>query len=120
MAIFSVVIFLVTLGVSLVFATFAVTPSSELVPDHNLEDEEAAGQMFMYTHYVKMEPDEYEESFDTMMRDTGLIYGSMARDLYHFGKVIVRKYKLLKIAYTTFTVGLIVTIVLFLFTILFQ
>ena len=120
MAMISVVLFLVTLGSSLIFATLAVTPSSDLVPDDEMNGDEAVGQMFMYTHYVKMDKEEFERSFDVMMRDTGLIYGSMARDLYQFGKMIVKKYKLLKIAYTTFTVGLIVTIILFLIAILFQ
>jgi len=120
MATISVVIFLVTLGSSLIFATIAVTPSSDLVPGDDANGNEAVGQMFMYTHYVKMDPDEFERSFDVMMRDTGLIYGSMARDLYQFGKMIVKKYRLLKIAYTTFTVGLLVTIILFLIAILFQ
>lgn len=120
MATISVVIFLVTLGVSLIFATIAVTPSSELVSNSDLTDDDTAGQMFMYTHYVKMKPLQFEKNFDKMMKKSGLIYGSMARDLYQFGKVIVRKYQLLKIAYTTFTVGLIITIVLFLFAILFK
>ena len=120
MATISVVIFLVTLGVSLIFATLAVTPSSELVSDTELTENDTAGQMFMYTHYVKMKPLQFEKNFDKMMRKSNLIYGSMARDLYQFGKVIVRKYQLLKIAYTTFTVGLIITIVLFLSAILFK
>ncbi len=120
MAMVSVVIFLITLGVSLIFATLAVRPSAELVSNRELDAEEAVGQMFMYTHYVKMDPDEFERSFDVMMRDTGLIYGSMARDLYQFGNVIVKKYKLLNIAYTTFTVGLIITILIFLISVLFM
>ena len=120
MATVSVVIFLITLVVSLIFATLAIRPSLEsLSPKGDETSEQLVGQMFLYTHYADLDQDEFEEAFDTMMRDPGLIYGSMARDLYQFGKVIVRKYWLLQIAYTTFTVGLVITVILFLFSILF-
>ena len=96
MATASVVILLLTLVASLIFATLAVRPAGEVDVDNtSISSAEAVGQMFMYTHYVKMDPLDFEESFDTMMRDPGLIYGSMARDLYQFGKVIVKKYRLL-------------------------
>lgn len=119
LATITVVVFLVTLVASLIFATLAVRPSSEnraRTDQHN--PVESVGQMFMYTHYVDMDPEEFEISFNTMMQDAGLIYGSMARDLYSFGKIIEKKYTLLKLAYTTFTVGLVITVILFLSTIL--
>ena len=95
-------------------------PSAEsLDADASMSSEKVVGQMFMYTHYVRMTPEEFERYFDTMMHDTGLIYGSMARDLYQFGKVIVKKYRLLRVAYTTFTVGLVVTVLIFLGAILY-
>lgn len=119
MATVSVVIFLITLVASLIFATLAVRPSAESIDDIDSRDiKKLVGQMFLYTHYVKLDEEEFEEAFDIMMQDPKLIYGSMARDLYQFGKVIVKKYKLLRIAYTTFTVGLVMTVLLFLTSIL--
>lgn len=119
MATISVVLFLLTLVVSLIFATLAVRPSAEDIHHNGDPDlDKSVGHMFMYTHYVDMSPSQFEKTFDTMMGDAGLIYGSMARDLYQFGKIIVKKYQLLRIAYTTFTIGLVITVVLFLASIL--
>ncbi len=120
LATISVVFFLSTLLISLIFATLAVRPSSEDIKhDGDPELDKTVGHMFMYTHYVDMDPDEFEKTFDTMMADAGLIYGSMARDLYQIGKIIVKKYKLLRIAYTTFMGGLGVTVLLFLSSLVF-
>jgi len=47
------------------------------------------------------------------------LYSSMIRDQYSLGKVISQKYKLLRIAYTIFMIGLILSSVLFAVFVLF-
>jgi Family of unknown function (DUF5706) len=49
-----------------------------------------------------------------MFKDSDLLYGNMARDLYNLGKVLDRKYRLLSISYNIFMVGFVSTVVLFL------
>ncbi|RMF21352.1 MAG: phosphohydrolase, partial [Bacteroidetes bacterium] len=43
-----------------------------------------------------------------------LLYGNMARDLYHLGKVLDKKYRYLTISYNLFMVGFIATVLSFL------
>ena len=67
-----------------------------------------------------MEMDEYEWAMKEMMSDTDYLYSSMIRDQYSLGKVISKKYKLLRVAYTVFMIGIILSSLLFALFILFE
>ena len=60
-----------------------------------------------------MDMDEYEWAVKEMMDDQDYLYSSMIRDQYSLGKVIANKYRLLRIAYTIFMIGLIISSLLF-------
>ena len=55
---------------------------------------------------------------EEVLQDSDLLYGNLVRDLYHLGKVLDKKYRYLTISYNIFMVGLIITVGLFLFTLL--
>jgi len=45
-----------------------------------------------------------------MMIDREYLYGSMIKDLYFLGKVLGKKYRLVRISYTIFMYGLIISV----------
>ena len=49
----------------------------------------------------------------TLMKDTEYLYSVMVKDIYQIGVVLGRKYKLIRLAYTVFMVGLIVSVLAF-------
>jgi hypothetical protein len=61
-----------------------------------------------------MDLEKYEEAMDAMFRDSELLYGNMARDLYYLGKVLDKKYRYLSISYNIFMIGFIATVITFL------
>ena len=48
-----------------------------------------------------------------LMKDKDYLYSSMTKDLYFLGKVLNRKYKLLRLTYLVFMVGIIVSVISF-------
>ena len=66
-----------------------------------------------------MKLEEYEWAVKEMISDHNYLYTSMIRDQYSLGKVISQKYRLLRIAYTIFMIGLILSSLLFAVFILF-
>ncbi len=48
-----------------------------------------------------------------MMNDSDYLYGSMVKDIYYLGVVLARKYKLLRISYNIFMIGLIIAVIAF-------
>jgi hypothetical protein len=57
--------------------------------------------------------DDFDWGMREMMNDADYLYGSMIKDLYFLGKVLGVKYKYLRIAYTIFMWGLIVSVIAF-------
>ena len=48
-----------------------------------------------------------------MMQDKDYLYGSLTKDLYFLGLVLKRKYSLLRLTYTVFAIGIIVSVIAF-------
>ncbi len=48
-----------------------------------------------------------------MMVDTDYLYGSLIKDIYYLGKVLGKKYRLVRIAYNIFMIGIIVSVIAF-------
>jgi hypothetical protein len=60
-----------------------------------------------------MDINEYEKSVGEMFEDDPYLYSAMIRDQYYLGKVLAKKYKLLRITYSIFMTGLIVSVLSF-------
>ncbi|MET0394867.1 MAG: Pycsar system effector family protein [Chitinophagaceae bacterium] len=62
--------------------------------------------------------EEYKWGMSTMMRDPNYLYGSLVDDIYYLGKVLGRKYRLVRIAYNVFMIGIIASAIAFILAIL--
>lgn len=62
---------------------------------------------------------DYEWGIGELLRDSQYLYGTMTRDIYYLGRVLGKKYKLLRVAYTIFMVGFVASILAFLVVFLF-
>jgi hypothetical protein len=67
-------------------------------------------------HKVKLE--EYKWGMSTMMRDPNYLYGSVVDDIYYLGQVLGRKYRLVRIAYNVFMIGIIASAIAFIIAIM--
>ena len=53
---------------------------------------------------------DFEWGITEMMQDRDYLYGSLTKDLYFLGLVLDRKYKILRLTYTVFMIGIIVSV----------
>lgn len=56
--------------------------------------------------FIQLDSHTYRDGIRNIMRDHNLLYNSMADNIYLQGKVLSRKYRLLKLAYTVFALGI--------------
>ncbi|WP_072996318.1 Pycsar system effector family protein [Epilithonimonas mollis] len=77
------------------------------------EIEEKKVNLLFFGNFYKMPLEEYLWAMKEMMTDRQYLYDTMIKDLYYLGVVLNRKYKLLRLTYTVFTVGIIVSVVAF-------
>ncbi len=69
--------------------------------------------LLFFGNFHKVSFDEYNEAMKQMMQDTDYLYGSLVKDIYTLGTVLGRKYKLIRLAYNIFMIGIIVSVLAF-------
>ena len=69
--------------------------------------------LLFFGNFHKMKLDEFEWAMSEMMQDRDYLYGSLTKDLYFLGLVLNRKYSLLRLTYTVFMVGIIISVIAF-------
>lgn len=104
---------LISCMASLVYAIMAARPRVAKNPV-TLDDVRAnRANILFFGNYNNMDRDEFVEGIEELMVDEQRLYNSMARDLYGLGKVLFKKYELLRTAYTIFMAGIVVAVLLF-------
>ncbi len=69
--------------------------------------------LLFFGNFHKMKLDEFEWAINELMNDKEYLYNSMTKDLYFLGLVLNRKYKILRITYTIFIIGIVVSVISF-------
>ncbi|MEO1023739.1 MAG: Pycsar system effector family protein, partial [Bacteroidota bacterium] len=64
-------------------------------------------------NFRTMERDEFVEGLEELMSDQQRLYDTMSRDLHGLGTVLSEKFRLLRIAYNIFMVGLVMSVLSF-------
>ncbi len=76
--------------------------------------------LLFFGNFHQMKLDDFEWGISEMMQDRDYLYGSLTKDLYYLGLVLNRKYKILRITYTVFMTGIIVSVIAFAVSFSFQ
>ncbi len=113
------IFFISTCLVTIIFAILSTRPKISSGKFSKEDIHHKRINLLFFGNFYNMEMDEYEWAVKEMMDDQDYLYSSMIRDQYSLGKVIANKYRLLRIAYTIFMIGLIVSSLLFAVFILF-
>lgn len=74
----------------------------------------AGENLMFFGGFLPMGPDAYEREVLASIRQPERLYSGMARDIYALGQVLDRKFRLLRLAYTIFMVGLAVGVLAYL------
>jgi predicted metal-dependent HD superfamily phosphohydrolase len=69
--------------------------------------------LLFFGNFYKMPLDEYQWAMNEMMKDRKYLYNSMIKDLYFLGVVLEKKYRLLRVAYNFFMIGIILSVIAF-------
>ncbi|WP_461533289.1 Pycsar system effector family protein [Sinomicrobium sp.] len=69
--------------------------------------------LLFFGNFHQMDLQAYEEAMREMRNDKEYLYNSLTKDLYYLGKVLDKKYRLLRITYMIFLIGIIVSVLSF-------
>ncbi len=107
------IIFLLVAVTTIVISIMATRPkvSEGTFSDQDVLDKKTNLLFFGNFHRVSFE--KYEVAMRRMMIDTDYLYGSLIKDIYSLGTVLGRKYKLVRLAYNIFMIGIVVSVLAF-------
>ncbi len=70
--------------------------------------------LLFFGNFHKMSLSEFEWAMNELLNDKEYIYSSLTKDLYFLGLVLQRKYAILRLTYTVFMAGIIISVIAFL------
>ena len=99
--------------VTIIYSILATRPSlqNSSFTKHDLEEKKV--NLLFFGNYQKMSLEDYTYGMEQVMNDQASTYKALIKDIYSQGKVLGRKYKLLRIAYNVFMYGLIASVIAF-------
>jgi hypothetical protein len=105
---------LLTCTVAIVFAVLAARPGSRS-HEHTLEDaRDDQGVLLIFDDFARFPADQYIDSMMDMLGDHQRVYKNMVAHIHDMGQTANESFAKLYIAYSTFMVGLVVSVVLLL------
>ena len=113
---------IILLSVSVAAMTFSILSTRPSIPNgvFTKEDvDEKRVNLLFFGNFYKMGLDDYTYGMLKMMDDREFLYGSLIKDVYSQGVVLGKKYRLLRIAYSVFMFGLIVSVIAFIIAVTF-
>lgn len=113
-----VIVFLVISLATIILAILSTRPNVKWA-DYTEDDlKQHKVDLTFFGNFINMEYDDYLEAVTNMIRNDEHLYSTMIRNQYSLGKILAKKFRLIKIAYNVFMVGIIITVVAFLITFL--
>lgn len=98
---------------TIVFAILATRPSINAGIFDRKDILAKKTNLLFFGNFYRMNLDDYMWGIDQMMQDADYLYGSMAKDIYFLGRVLAKKFQLLRIAYNVFMYGMVAAIFIF-------
>ena len=98
---------------TIIFSILATRPnvSSGTFTEENIRNKET--NLLFFGNFHRVQIDNYLWGMREMMKDGDYLYGSLIKDIYYLGVVLGKKYRMLRISYTIFMFGLVISIFLF-------
>ena len=106
-------IFLASSLTTIIIAILATRPK---ISQGNFSREDILNKntnLLFFGNFYKSRVTEYQWAMNTMMRDPDYLYSSLIMDIHQLGVVLARKYKLIRLAYTVFMIGIFISVIAF-------
>jgi HD superfamily phosphodiesterase len=108
-------IFLISCLITIIFAILSTRPNISHGTFNKDDIVNNKVNLLFFGNFYNMKIDEYELAIEELMRNDKNLYATMIKDQFALGEVLAKKYKLLRKAYNVFMVGIIISVIAFVF-----
>ncbi|MGM0566862.1 MAG: Pycsar system effector family protein [Bacteroidota bacterium] len=106
-------IFLLTSLTTMIFAILSTRPNIKKGRFSAEDVRQKRVNLLFFGNFYNMRLDEYDAAIKEIMKDYDGLYSTMIKDQYYLGKVLGKKYRLLRTAYTIFMFGFTISVLSF-------
>ncbi len=106
-------IFILFSVVSMVLSVLATRPNVTRGEFTKEDVENKKVNLLFFGNFHKMKLQDFEWAISELINDKDYLYNSLTKDLYFLGKVLDKKYRILRITYTIFMIGIITSVIAF-------
>jgi len=106
-------IFIISSMISMVLSVLATRPNVTSGKFTKEDVENKNVNLAFFGNFHKMELKDYEWAVGELIKDKDYMYRTLTKDLYYLGKVLDRKYKLLRLTYNCFMIGTVISVLAF-------
>ena len=111
--IYPTLIFIIFSVISMILAVLATRPNITSGKFSKDDVKQKKVNLLFFGNFHKMSLPEYEWAIQELVKDNKFIYSSLTKDLYFLGLVLHTKYKILRITYTIFIIGIVISVLAF-------
>jgi len=104
--IYPVVMILITNLISIAYAIFATRPELE-------HGNRGSKNLMFHGNFHEMEEEEYVDGLTELMYKGDELYKTIAKDTFHLGKTIDKKFKFLRKSFHVFLIGIVLSVIAF-------
>lgn len=106
-------IFILFSAITMILAVIATRPNITRGEFTKEDVENKKVNLTFFGNFHKMELEQFEWAVEELLKDRNYVYKSLTKDLYFLGQVLNRKYRILRITYTIFVAGTIISLLSF-------
>ena len=106
-------IFLLFCLVTIVIAILSTRPNISSGTFSKEDIKQNKVNLLFFGNFYNMTLDDYEWAIGELMKNDNNLYSTMIKDQFFLGKVLAKKYKLLRVAYSIFMFGIIISVLAF-------
>ncbi len=109
-----IIIFLVVCLITIIIAILSTRPNivTRKFTREDLKNKNV--DLIFFGNFIKMDYAEYENAVKEMMKDDEHLYSTLLKNQYELGKILSKKFRLVRAAYNVFMIGIIITVIAFL------
>ncbi len=107
------VIFLTVAVATIVISILATRPKISEGTFTMEEVKQKKVNLLFFGNFHKATYEQYDSAMRDLMLDTDYLYTTLIKDIYYLGTVLGRKYKLIRLAYNIFMIGIVISVLAF-------
>lgn len=109
-----ILVFLVICLVTIIIAILSTRPNIVTTRFTEEDIRKKKVDLIFFGNFIKLNYDDYLKEVKEMMKDEDHVYSTLIKNQYSLGKILSKKFRLVRMAYNIFMVGIIITVIVFL------